>query len=165
VNLSSRQFTQPDLVEQISQVLVETGCPAHNLRLEITESVVMHDALQTVQMLSALKQRGIALAIDDFGTGYSSLSYLKSFPIDTLKIDRSFLAKIDEDVSRVELIETIIALSRVLGLSAVAEGVETAEQLELVRRLGAHSAQGFYFSMPLEAPIAEELLKTGVPWL
>ena len=164
VNLSGRQFTQPDLVEQIDLVLQETGCPARALKLEITESVVMQDAPQTAAMLHTLKARGIGLCIDDFGTGYSSLSYLNSFPIDTLKIDRSFVAQTDEDGSSVELIETIVALSRILGMTAVAEGVETPEQLELVRRLGSQYAQGFYFAVPLDIAEAEKLLSAGQRW-
>ena len=112
----------------------------------------------------SLKERGIGLCIDDFGTGYSSLSYLNSFPIDTLKIDRSFVSQVDHDGSSLELIETIVALSRVLGMSAVAEGVETPEQLELVRRLGSHYAQGYYFAVPLDIRQAEELLLENLVW-
>ena len=164
VNISSRQFAQPDLVDQIDRILDDTRCPARNLKLEITESVIMHDAPLAASMLRALKERGVAVCIDDFGTGYSSLSYLKTFPIDTLKIDRSFVAQVDENGSSVELIETIVALARILGISAVAEGVETPEQLELVRRLGSHYAQGFYFSTPLSPEQAEELLSAGVSW-
>ena len=164
VNLSSRQFMQPDLVEQIDRILDDTRCPARNIKLEITESVIMQDAPLAASMLRALKERGVAVCIDDFGTGYSSLSYLKSFPIDTLKIDRSFVAQVDENGSSVELIETIVGLARILGISAVAEGVETPEQLELVRRLGSHYAQGFYFSTPLAAAEAEGLLAAGVSW-
>jgi diguanylate cyclase (GGDEF)-like protein/PAS domain S-box-containing protein len=164
VNLSSRQFNQPDLVHQIDQILDATGCAGRHLKLEITESAVMQDAPQSAAMLRALKDRGIALCIDDFGTGYSSLSYLKSFPIDTLKIDRSFVGQVDENTSTVDLIETIVGLSRILSISAVAEGVETPEQLELVRRLGSHYGQGFYFSTPLPAAQAEELLASGVTW-
>jgi diguanylate cyclase (GGDEF)-like protein len=164
VNLSSRQFTQPDLVEQIDRILQETGCPAPALKLEITESVIMQDAPQAASMLHTLKARGIGLCIDDFGTGYSSLSYLNSFPIDTLKIDRSFVAQVDEDGSSVELIETIVALSRILGMTAVAEGVETPEQLELVRRLGSQYAQGYYFAVPLDIAAAEKLLAAEQSW-
>lgn len=164
VNLSARQFTQPDLVDQIDHILETTGCPGRALKLEITESVVMRDAKQAAAALNSLKQRGIGLCIDDFGTGYSSLSYLNSFPIDTLKIDRSFVAQVDHDGSTVELIETIVALSRVLGMSAVAEGVETPEQLELVRRLGSQYAQGFYFAVPLDIRQAEALLLENLVW-
>jgi diguanylate cyclase (GGDEF)-like protein len=162
VNLSTRQFSQPDLVEQIDTILQETGCPPVNLKLEITESTVMQNAAQAADMLHQLRARGINLCIDDFGTGYSSLSYLNSFPVDTLKIDRSFISKIDEDSSTVDLIETIVALSRVLGMSAVAEGIETPEQLELVRRLGSPMAQGYYLSTPLTAAAAAVVLAEGL---
>ncbi len=164
VNLSARQFTQTDLVEQIVAILEETGCPPTALKLEITESVIMHDGPQATEMLCRLRDLGIGLCIDDFGTGYSSLSYLKRFPIQTLKIDRSFVAQVDDHSSSVELIELIVALGRILGMSAVAEGVETPEQLELVRRLGSHYAQGFYFATPLTVEAAEDMLVNGVSW-
>ncbi len=164
VNLSARQFTQTDLVEQIVAILEETGCPPTALKLEITESVIMHDGPQSTEMLCRLRDLGIGLCIDDFGTGYSSLSYLKRFPIQTLKIDRSFVAQVDDHSSSVELIELIVALGRILGMSAVAEGVETPEQLELVRRLGSHYAQGFYFATPLTVEAAEDMLVNGVSW-
>ncbi|MGQ0815757.1 MAG: putative bifunctional diguanylate cyclase/phosphodiesterase [Gemmatimonadota bacterium] len=164
VNLSSRQFTQPDLIDQIDAILAETGCPPGNLKLELTESVVMDNAEGAVGMLEQLRARGIHLCIDDFGTGYSSLSYLNQFPIDTLKIDRSFISKIGENGSSVDLIETMVVLSRVLGMDAVAEGIETPEQLELVRRLGAQMAQGFYLSLPLEHAAAEDLLRRARTW-
>jgi diguanylate cyclase (GGDEF)-like protein/PAS domain S-box-containing protein len=162
VNLSGRQFSQPDLVDQIDRILAETGCPASALKLEITESVVMQDAPQAAAMLRSLKERGIGLCIDDFGTGYSSLSYLRQFPIDTLKIDRSFVAQVDDHGGSVELIETIVGLSRILGMSAVAEGVETPEQLELVRRLGSHYAQGYFLARPLDAAGAAGVLENGL---
>jgi diguanylate cyclase (GGDEF)-like protein/PAS domain S-box-containing protein len=162
VNLSSRQFAQPDLVEQIESILAQTGCPGSALKLEITETVVMQDAPQAAAMLRALKERGVSLCIDDFGTGYSSLSYLKQFPIDTLKIDRTFVAQSDEHENSVELVEMIVALSRILGMNAVAEGVETPEQLELVRRLGANYAQGFFIASPLPVEQANKLLSSGL---
>ena len=162
VNLSSRQFSQLDLVQQIDRILEETGLPPANLKLEITESTVMRDAAEAAAMLRQLRARGINLCIDDFGTGYSSLSYLNSFPVDTLKIDRSFITQIDEDSSTVNLIETIVAMSKVLGMSAVAEGIETPEQLELVRRLGSQLAQGYFLSTPLTASDAEEILSKGL---
>lgn len=162
VNLSSRQFGQPDLVQQIDAILASTGCPPANLKLEITESTVMRDAAQAAEMLQQLRSRGINLCIDDFGTGYSSLSYLNSFPVDTLKIDRSFIARLDEDSSSVDLVEIIVALCRVLGMSAVAEGIETREQLELVRRLGSQLAQGYYVSTPLPVAEASRVLAEGL---
>ena len=165
VNLSSRQFSQPDLLEQVDRILAETNCPAVNLKLEITETTAMQNAAQAASVLQQLRGRGINLCIDDFGTGYSSLSYLQRFPVDTLKIDRSFISQIDDDSNSVDLIETIVTLSRVLGMSSVAEGVETPEQLELVRRLGSVLAQGYYLSNPLSAEDAEKLLKSGVAWV
>lgn len=164
VNLSTRQFLQSDLVERIDAILRETDFDPRRLRLEITESGVMENATAAADMLSALRERGIRLCIDDFGTGYSSLSYLHAFPIDTLKIDKSFIATVDEEGSSVELIETIVALSRILGMEAVAEGVETPHQLELVRRLGSGFAQGYQISYPLPAAQAEELIRSGKRW-
>jgi predicted signal transduction protein with EAL and GGDEF domain len=164
VNLSTRQFLQADLVERIDAILQETGFDPALLRLEITESGVMQNATAAAQMLSALRQRGIRIGIDDFGTGYSSLSYLHAFPIDTLKIDRSFISTVDEQGRSLELIETIVALSRILGMEAVAEGVETPHQLELVRRLGSGFAQGYQISHPLPAALAEDLVRTGKRW-
>ena len=115
-------------------------------------------------MLQQLRSRGIFLCIDDFGTGYSSLSYLQRFPVNTLKIDRSFVNQIDDDSNSIDLIETIVTLSRALGMSAVAEGIETPQQLELVRRLGSQMAQGYFLSTPLPGDAAEHLLKNGTAW-
>lgn len=164
VNLSARQFLQPDLLEQIAGVLAQTGFPASRLKLEITESVLMQNASTVSQMLAELRARGVKLCIDDFGTGYSSLSYLQSFPIDSLKIDRSFISAIDDESSSLELIETIVALSRILGMEAVAEGVESREQLEAVRRLGSRFAQGYHFSHPLPASEALCLVRDQRSW-
>jgi diguanylate cyclase (GGDEF)-like protein/PAS domain S-box-containing protein len=164
VNLSGRQFAQPDLITQIEAILEETGCPAQNLKLELTESVIMHNAEGAAEMLELIRASGIRICMDDFGTGYSSLSYLNSFPIDTLKIDRSFIHRIDDDSSAVDLIETMVGLSRVLGMSAVAEGIETRDQLELVRRVGAQLAQGFFLSVPLEHQAASRLIEEGTTW-
>jgi EAL domain-containing protein (putative c-di-GMP-specific phosphodiesterase class I) len=125
---------------------------------------MMQSAGIATPMFEQLRSRGIQLCIDDFGTGYSSLSYLHRFPIDTLKIDRSFISNLDEEGSSLELIETIVALSRILGLEAVAEGVETAEQLETVRRLGSSFAQGYGISVPLPADGAEQFIRDGRRW-
>ena len=164
VNLSARQFRQPDLLEKIDAILTETGLDPQRLKLEITESVVMSNAHTSTEMLRSLRDRGVRLCIDDFGTGYSSLSYLHSFPVDTLKIDRSFISTVDEQGSTVELIETIVALSRILGMEAVAEGVETAQQLEMVRRLGSNYAQGYHLSVPLDPEAAGGLIRAGRTW-
>jgi diguanylate cyclase (GGDEF)-like protein/PAS domain S-box-containing protein len=164
VNLSGRQFAQPDLVEQLDRILVETGFEARRLKLEITESAVMQNAAAVPATLGALRERGVQLCLDDFGTGYSSLSYLHAFPLDTLKIDRSFVSKLGEDAGKAELVHTIVELGRNLGMDAVAEGVESLEQLEMLRALGPRHVQGFYFAVPLEADEAERLIADGTTW-
>jgi EAL domain-containing protein (putative c-di-GMP-specific phosphodiesterase class I) len=146
VNVSAQQFAQSDIIQRIDEAIAATQIDPHRLKLEITESVMMQSAGAASTTFEELRAR-IQLCIDDFGTGYSSLSYLHRFPIDTLKIDRSFISNLDEEGSSLELIETIVALSRILGLEAVAEGVETPEQLETVRRLGSSFAQGYGISV------------------
>ena len=162
VNLSARQFTHSELVEVVQDVLDQTGLPGPALRLELTESVVMENPDSAVRMLRRLREMGVGLCIDDFGTGYSSLNYLHDFPIDTLKIDRSFVARMSEKGEH-DLIATIVALARNLGLQAVAEGVETEEQLERLRELGPTSVQGFLFSTPLDERAAGALLDDTLP--
>jgi diguanylate cyclase (GGDEF)-like protein/PAS domain S-box-containing protein len=164
VNVSAQQFAQPDLIERIDEAIAATQIDPHRLKLEITESVMMQSAGAASTAFEELRSRGIQLCIDDFGTGYSSLSYLHRFPIDTLKIDRSFISNLGEEGSSLELIETIVALSRILGLEAVAEGVETPEQLETVRRLGSSFAQGYGISIPLPADGAEQFIRDGRRW-
>jgi diguanylate cyclase (GGDEF)-like protein/PAS domain S-box-containing protein len=164
VNLSAKQFLQGDLLEQIDAILWRTGMDATRLQLEITESVVLRHEKSVTSTLAALRERGIQLCLDDFGTGYSSLSYLHAFPIDTLKIDRSFVGQINTADSTPGLVETIVALSRNLGMHAVAEGVETSEQLEFLRRLGPQFAQGFFFSAALAADQIEAMLLLNPVW-
>jgi diguanylate cyclase (GGDEF)-like protein/PAS domain S-box-containing protein len=151
VNLSSRQFAQSGLVEQIADVLAETGFPAEYLALEITESDAMGDAEATIHRLRELKALGIQLAVDDFGTGYSSLAYLKRFPVDVLKIDRSFVHGLGSDDADTAIVAAMIGMARALGLRVVAEGVETAEQLTRLHELGCDAAQGFLFARPMSA--------------
>lgn len=158
VNLSGRQFTQPDLVDQIKSVLTETGINPRCLKLEITESMVMENVETTTKMLYQLRDLGVQLSIDDFGTGYSSLSYLHRFPIDTLKIDRSFVIKMIDNNENIEIVRTIIILAQNLGMDVIAEGVETKEQLSRLRELKCENGQGYYFSKPLEKTEAENLL-------
>jgi diguanylate cyclase (GGDEF)-like protein/PAS domain S-box-containing protein len=158
VNLSGKQFAQPDLVEQIKDVLQETGINPRCLKLEITESMVMENVETTTKMLYQLRDLGVQLSIDDFGTGYSSLSYLHRFPIDTLKIDRSFVIKMIDNNENIEIVRTIIILAQNLGMDVIAEGVETKEQLRRLRELKCENGQGYYFSKPLEAEDAETLL-------
>lgn len=157
VNLSSKQFT-PLLVEGVRQILADTGLEAQYLKLEITESVLMSHAESATTTLTQLKQLGIQLAIDDFGTGYSSLSYLHRFPIDTVKVDRSFIQKVDVDGEQLAIVRTIITLAWNLGMEVIAEGVETAKQLAQIRSLQCEYAQGYLFSQPLDAKAIETAL-------
>lgn len=164
VNLSGGQFIQHDLLERVDAVLARTGVSPRCLVMEITERVVLQHAEAVGSVMQALRARGIQLCIDDFGTGYSSLHYLRDFPIDALKIDRSFIAQICNQGTDAGLIETIVALSRNLGMVAVAEGVETIEQLAHVRELGPRFAQGFYFAHALPPEQLQNLLDASPSW-
>jgi diguanylate cyclase (GGDEF)-like protein/PAS domain S-box-containing protein len=163
VNLSARQCAQPDLVDQLAQVLRETGLDAHQLKLEMTESLVMQNVETASAMLKEMKALGVLLGIDDFGTGYSSLSYLSRFPIDTLKVDSSFVSRIGEDKENLEIVRTIITLAHNLRMDVIAEGVETAEQLSQLRDLGCEYGQGYYFSRPVPAEEANHLIADLLP--
>ena len=158
VNLSSKQFTQPDLIERVTAIIEETKINPEGLKLEITESAVMDDVETATEMLKKLRALGIKLSIDDFGTGYSSLSYLHRFPIDTLKVDRSFIVNMSEDCENVEIVRTIVSLAQNLGMNVIAEGVETAEQLAALRKLGCEYGQGYLFSKPVDAKASENLI-------
>jgi diguanylate cyclase (GGDEF)-like protein/PAS domain S-box-containing protein len=151
VNLSSRQFELPDIAERVQKTLAETGLPPECLELEITESALMHHGDETLGKLAALKSLGVRLSVDDFGTGYSSLAYLKRFPIDKLKIDKSFVEHIAEGKADMQITAVIIDLARNLGLEALAEGVETPAQLDFLRQRGCDTAQGYLFARPLPA--------------
>ena len=164
VNLSGRQFSQPDLVGQIKRVLQKIQINPKCLKLEITESVVMQDAESGVAMLRQLRDLGIQLSIDDFGTGYSSLSYLHRFPVNTLKIDRSFVSRMEANGENTEIVRAILGLANSLDLDVVAEGIETREQLELLRRFGCDFGQGYFFSKPLDKEAATRLLTNPVKW-
>ncbi len=153
VNLSGRQFLGGDLAAFVAQALQEAGMPAHSLELEITESILMEDTQLAVSTLNALSNQGITLAIDDFGTGYSSLSYLKRFPLNILKIDRSFVHDITLDKDDAAIVDAILAISRRLNMKVVAEGVETQAQLDFLQEKGCDYVQGYYFSKPL--PLSE----------
>jgi diguanylate cyclase (GGDEF)-like protein/PAS domain S-box-containing protein len=163
VNLSPKQFLQPNLVEDIRSLLRELKLPPQALKLELTESTVMGDPSAAVEMLQQIKSLGISLAIDDFGTGYSSLSYLHRFPLDTLKIDRSFISSIGNG-GDTEIARTILPMALNLHLDVVAEGVETIEQLLLLKKLQCKYGQGFYFSKPLSAEEAGLLLAEQPTW-
>jgi EAL domain-containing protein (putative c-di-GMP-specific phosphodiesterase class I)/GGDEF domain-containing protein len=149
VNLSARQFRSANLLEEIDAALAETGLDIGSLELEVTESMVMEDPENVIKLLGAIHDRGIHIALDDFGTGHSSLAYLKRFPIDCVKIDRAFVKDTPENLDDVAIAKTIIAMAQALGLSTVAEGVETAEQLALLKNMGCDQIQGYYFSRPL----------------
>jgi EAL domain-containing protein (putative c-di-GMP-specific phosphodiesterase class I) len=159
VNLSARQFASPDLISEIETVLADTSLPADSLEIELTESLFMSDVAQAVELMHKMKGLGINLSIDDFGTGYSSLSYLSRFPIDVLKIDRSFVNDISDDVNDAAIVASIIALAHNLKLAVIAEGVETPEQLRYLRHHGCDEMQGYYFSKPLAAHDFETLLR------
>jgi EAL domain-containing protein (putative c-di-GMP-specific phosphodiesterase class I) len=165
VNLSGKHFTQPDLVDQVRQILHETGLEPHCLKLEITESAVMENAEDTARVLSDLRGLGVQLSIDDFGTGYSSLSYLHRFPIDTLKIDRSFVSRMGKAGENSEIVQTVITLAKNLEMEVIAEGVETPEQAKILRDLGCRYAQGFLFSKPQPAADIDKLMKAQTNWL
>jgi diguanylate cyclase (GGDEF)-like protein/PAS domain S-box-containing protein len=164
VNLSAKQFVQRDLVQQIRELLETLELPAQTLRLEITESTVMGDPASAVKMLEEIKSLGISLAIDDFGTGYSSLSYLHRFPLDTLKIDRSFISGMDGGTEGMEIARTILPMAKNLQLDVIAEGVETVEQLTALKKLQCKYGQGYYFSRPISAEEAEALLADHPVW-
>ena len=158
VNISGVQFRQKDLLDTIAQALQMSGLAAECLEIEITESVVMQNASEAIVTLEKLSEMGVHVSIDDFGTGYSSLSYLKRFPIHKLKIDRSFIRDVSSDMDDAAIVRAIIALAHNLRLKVVAEGVETADQLQFLRTLGCDEYQGFYKSQPLTAHDFERTL-------
>ena len=163
VNLSSRQFANPDqLLDMVDSVLYETGLPAHNLELEITESMVMHDVESAIATMEQLKERNISLAMDDFGTGYSSLSALKKFPIRALKIDRSFVKELTTNMDDRAIVTAIAHLGESLGLKIIVEGIETEQQKNFVRNLGCDQYQGYLISRPLPADEFTMLLTHSV---
>jgi len=164
VNLSTKQFLQPNLVAQLEELLRYFDLPSHALRLEITEGVILDSSETVEEILRALKASDLHLYLDDFGTGYSSLSYLQSFPIDTLKIDRSFISGRSGDGGKPEIVRAIIGLAHSLGIGVVAEGIETPEQLAALRSLGCEHGQGFFFSRPLPKEEATAILEAKPCW-
>ncbi|MBF0613925.1 MAG: EAL domain-containing protein [Magnetococcales bacterium] len=161
VNLSAMQFQKSDLVDEVRAVLEVTGLPAEALELEITESMVMGNVEKSIERMVSLKELGLTLAVDDFGTGYSSLNYLKRFPIDTLKIDQSFVRDLDQTREGLAIVLAIISMGKALNLEIVAEGVETQQQMLLLKEKGCHELQGYYFSRPLAATGIDELFAQG----
>jgi diguanylate cyclase (GGDEF)-like protein len=161
VNLSGRQFLQAGLVERVAEILERTELPAESLGLEMTETVLMNDAELATTMLSDLRTLGVKLQLDDFGTGYSSLAYLHRFPIDSLKIDRSFVMEMGANGDDSKIVHSINALARDLELEVIAEGIETAEQLTMLRAMGCHYGQGNFLCEPMDAALVGPLLSRG----
>ncbi|XWK89632.1 MAG: EAL domain-containing protein [Phormidium sp.] len=164
VNISAKQFAQLDIVEQIDQILAEAQINPQNLKLEITESAFINNAQSAKAILQELRQRRIQLSIDDFGTGYSSLSYLHNFPVDTLKVDRSFVSKLDGTLESLGLIPAIKKIAETMKMSVVAEGIETEKQLAQLRELKCEFGQGYLFAKPLPEKEATELLAASPRW-
>ena len=158
VNVSARQLQHPEFVDHVDNALQRADLPAHLLTLELTESVLVASGERAEQQLNVLKDRGVKLALDDFGTGYASLAYLQRLPVDIVKIDRSFTAKIDSGAADLALLEGIVGLGKALGLQLVAEGIERDTQQGIVQDLGCHGAQGFHFGRPTTAAAATEAL-------
>jgi EAL domain-containing protein (putative c-di-GMP-specific phosphodiesterase class I) len=165
VNLSARQFKHQDLVAVVREALAATGVDPAQLELEVTESLLMEDTKRTVQVLQALRDEGVTISLDDFGTGYSSLNYLKHFPIDCIKLDKSFVRDAVTDAQSGAITSAIIALGHSLGLSVVAEGVETVEQLEYLADRSCDIVQGFLFGRPMEAARVPDMVgERGAMW-
>lgn len=156
INLSGLELNRSDFIEMVDKVVAETGVDPQLLEYELTESVLMDDIERVQKQLNLLRERGISIAIDDFGTGYSSLSYLKSFPIERIKIDRTFVGGLDSDMENQAIVEAVIAMATSLKMGVSAEGVETAQQLAILKAKGCTEMQGFYFARPM---VAEELVK------
>ena len=164
VNLSPGQLAQPDIVEQVQSIIETSGINRHSLKLEITESMMMDNVEAAMDLLLRFKGLGLKLGIDDFGTGYSSLSYLTRFPVDTLKVDRSFVSRMEEVGNNAEVVRTIILLGQNLNMDIIAEGVETAAQSDLLKALGCEYTQGFFFAKPLPVDEATALLERDPRW-
>jgi EAL domain-containing protein (putative c-di-GMP-specific phosphodiesterase class I) len=163
VNISGMQFAMPSFIDQVQSILHEVGLDPTTLRLELTESVWVHSTTEAVALFRKLNNMGIQLHIDDFGTGYSSLAYLQYFPIRMLKIDRSFVNKIDHDGNNTDIVRAVIAMAHDLGMEAVAEGVETEDQLNHLKALGCNYGQGYLLSCPISRVCMEQLLTEALP--
>jgi EAL domain-containing protein (putative c-di-GMP-specific phosphodiesterase class I) len=164
VNLSAKQFGQPDLVRQVDRIIQSAGIDGASLKLEVTESAIMDNPESAISMLNAFKAYGIKLSLDDFGTGYSSLSYLHRFPFNVLKIDQSFVSQMEATSKNEEIVRTIVALAHTLRMDVIAEGVETASQLDHLRALKCHYGQGYFFAGPLDVDSATEMLMADPEW-
>ena len=158
VNVSARQFHSAGFVKTVTDSLAQTGADATLLKLELTEGLMLNDIVDVIEKMQALKQTGVRFSIDDFGTGYSSLSYLKRLPLDQLKIDQSFVRDLLTDPNDMAIARTIIGLGHSLGLTVIAEGVETCDQRDILLHLGCDAFQGFYFGRPVEVALLEQSL-------
>ncbi|MEL7329066.1 MAG: EAL domain-containing protein, partial [Cyanobacteria bacterium J06559_1] len=166
VNLSTKQFNQKNLTEEVASILDKTGLDSQCLKLELTESAAMEDVNGTIEQLVKLKSLNLKLSLDDFGTGYSSLSYLHQLPTDTLKVDQSFVGRMEEKASEDgEIVKTIISLGHQLGMDVIAEGIETVEQLNGLRKLNCNYGQGYFFAKPLPKAAAADMVATDKNWL
>jgi len=163
VNISPRQFRRVDIPDLVGRILDETDHPAENLELEITESMIMDDVDRAIDIMEKLATMGVHVAIDDFGTGYSSLNSLKSFPVQRLKVDRSFVKDVTTDSNDAAIATAVVALAKSMHLEVVAEGIETREQLEFFLELGCDFCQGYLFCKPLEPAAARRYLEKGGP--
>jgi diguanylate cyclase (GGDEF)-like protein len=161
VNISALQFAQDDFADTVAAILSETGAPGAALVLELTESIVMKNFTESARQMERLKRLGVRIAIDDFGTGYSSLSYLHRLPIDVLKIDRSFIENLNQPEGTDSIVEAVLSMAHTLGLRVVAEGVETAQQLDTLHQRGCDLIQGYFFSKPVPAEAAAGILQSG----
>jgi EAL domain-containing protein (putative c-di-GMP-specific phosphodiesterase class I) len=149
VNVSPTQFSAANLVDRIAEILAETKLPPNRLELEITERIFLADSQDTLAILHRLKKLGVRISLDDFGTGYSSLSYLRSFPFDKIKIDRSFVSDLSEGTQHIAIVHSVVSIAQALAMTATAEGIETAEQQQLLKMLGCHEGQGYLFGRPV----------------
>jgi EAL domain-containing protein (putative c-di-GMP-specific phosphodiesterase class I) len=161
LNVNSRQFQRADFTEMLEQAGVGKLPRGGQLELELTETTVMETGQESVQKLAEIKDLGLRIAIDDFGTGYSSLSYLKRFPVDVIKIDRSFIVDLTSNTGSAAIVQSVLTMARGLGIDVVAEGVEREDQLKLLEELGCVEIQGFLFSKPVSAERMGELLRAG----
>ena len=164
VNISGKLFNHPDMMTNLRRILRETRLPPSSLRLEITESVLLDHAEESVAKLAEIRNLGVGLHVDDFGTGYSSLSYLQKFNYDTLKIDRSFVNQMGNNNGSSAIVQSIIALGKLLHMNIIAEGVENQEQLERLKELECPQVQGFLFSKPIDSKTASRLLASPVQY-
>jgi EAL domain-containing protein (putative c-di-GMP-specific phosphodiesterase class I) len=165
VNVSARQFRQPDFVDEVLAILKKTGANPQRLKLELTESMLVHNVEEIIKKMLALKAKGVGFSLDDFGTGYSSLSYLKRLPLDQLKIDQSFVRDVLVDPNDAAIARTIVALGENLGMEVIAEGVETEAQRDFLANSGCNAYQGYFFSRPLSIDGFEAFAQTRTGFL